>query len=335
MATLWHMDSVPMISVIIPVYNVEQYLPQCLDSVLGNSYRELEVICVDDGSTDGSGEIIDQYAREDARVRAYHKPNGGVSSARNLGLEKARGEWVCFIDSDDAVNYRFFELLIQAWKDDGERADVVICGRLWHGARELPDWHREIESKENIVQHLRWPDIRNNMMAWAFVWGKMYRRKIVENILFPLELKFSEDTYYNLYVLNSTPSFRLITSGDAEYLYRNRPQSAYSSLPKMLMMKSYEKLLDDSLEFHDRAGRAVSCEISIRHIFAMIISGEDVENVRTCRALMRRALKQWALSGFVSLGNAVAFHKFILYNFIPKLSRVGQVLHNAMARIRH
>lgn len=327
-------EIVPMISVIIPIYNVEQYLPQCLDSVLGNSYRELEVICVDDGSTDGSGKIIDQYARGDTRVRAYHKPNGGVSSARNLGLEKASGEWVCFIDSDDAVNYRFFELLIQAWKDDGERADVIICGRLWHEAGELLDWHREIKTSGSVVRHLRWSEIRNNMMAWAFVWGKLYRRKIVENIYYPLELKYSEDVYYNMYVLNSAPSLRLIVSDDAEYLYRKRQQSASHLLSTSLRTDAFAKLLGDSLKFHDRAGKSVCCELSTRYIFSEIYSGGAIERVRACRTLMRRALKQWALSGFVSLGSAVAFHKFILYYFFPKLSRFGQVVHNAMVRIK-
>lgn len=324
-----------MISVIIPVYNVEQYLSQCLDSILGNSYRELEVICVDDGSTDGSGRIIEQYAERDTRVRAYHKANGGVSSARNFGLEKAKGEWVSFIDSDDAVNYRFFEFLIQAWKDDGERADVVICGRLWHDVGEMPNWRQEIISRRNEVLNLQWDKIRNNMIAWAFVWGKLYRKKIVDNIYFPSELKFSEDTYYNLYVLNSTNPLRLIVSENAEYLYRNRPQSAYHSLSKRLMMKSYEKLLDDSQKFPNHEGRVVSCEISIRHIFPGILIGEDIENVKACRALMRRGLKQWASCGFISFGNAVAFHKFVLYYFMPKLSRIGQIVHNAINSFKH
>ncbi len=323
-------ERVLMISVIIPVYNVEHYLSQCLDSVLGNSYKELEVICVDDGSTDRSGRIIDQYALEDARVRAYHKANGGVSSARNLGLEKARGEWVCFIDSDDAVNHRFFEFLLQAWKNDGERANVVICNRLWHDIGELPDWRHEIKAKGNAIRHLRWNEIRNNMMAWAFVWGKLYNCEMVKNIYFPKELKFAEDTYYNLYVLNSSRSFRMIACDNAEYLYRSRPQSAYNTLSKRLMTKSYEKLINDSLQFQDRAGRAVSCEISIRHIFSMIVSEEDVKNAMVCRALMRRALKIWVLCGFVSLGNAIAFIKFVLYYCIPKFSRLGLVVHKAV-----
>ena len=323
-----------MISVIIPVYNVESYLSQCLDSVLGNSYKDLEVICVDDGSTDGSGRIIDQYAHADARVRAYHKANGGVASARNMGLEKARGEWICFIDSDDAVNFRFFEFLLQAWKNDGERANVVICNRLWHDVGELPDWCQEIKTKGNAIRHLRWNEIRNNMMAWAFVWGKLYKSEIVKNIHFPAELKFAEDTYYNMYVLNSARSFRMIACDDAEYLYRLRPQSAYYTLPKRLMRKSYEKLINDCRKFHDRAGRAASCEISIRHIFVMAVSGDDVKNAKVCRALMRRALKLWALCGFVSLGNVVAFNKFVLYYCIPKLSKLGHVVHKAMLRLK-
>jgi len=91
----------PLISVIVPVYNVQQYLRQCVDSIIGQTYSDLEIILVDDGSTDGSGRICDEYARQDARVSVIHKENGGLSSARNAGIELARGERVLFIDSDD------------------------------------------------------------------------------------------------------------------------------------------------------------------------------------------------------------------------------------------
>ena len=94
----------PLISVIIPVYNVEAYLPRCLDSVIQNTYRNLEIICVDDGSTDGSPEILRDYAQRDARITVITKENGGVSSARNAGLDRATGEFVAFIDSDDFVH---------------------------------------------------------------------------------------------------------------------------------------------------------------------------------------------------------------------------------------
>lgn len=93
----------PKISVIVPVYKAEQYLPQCIESILSQSYGDLELILVDDGSPDNSGAICDQYASKDIRVKVFHKENGGVSSARNLGIEKAQGEWITFVDADDAI----------------------------------------------------------------------------------------------------------------------------------------------------------------------------------------------------------------------------------------
>jgi glycosyltransferase involved in cell wall biosynthesis len=89
------------ISVIIPVYNTESYLRKCLDSIVNQTYRELEIIIIDDGSTDGSGEICDEYKMSDSRIRVFHTENRGLSCARNLGLDEAKGEWIGFVDSDD------------------------------------------------------------------------------------------------------------------------------------------------------------------------------------------------------------------------------------------
>ena len=94
----------PVISVIGPVYNVEPYLAQCINSILSQSFEDFEVLLVDDGSKDKSGAICDEYARKDSGVRVFHKENGGVSSARNLGLDNVRGEWIAFVDSDDWVD---------------------------------------------------------------------------------------------------------------------------------------------------------------------------------------------------------------------------------------
>ena len=96
--------SSPKISVIVPVYKVEEYLHRCIDSILSQSFTDFELILVDDGSPDNCGKICDEYAQKDSRVRVFHKPNGGVSSARNLGLDNANGEWIAFIDSDDYVD---------------------------------------------------------------------------------------------------------------------------------------------------------------------------------------------------------------------------------------
>ena len=108
----------PTVSIIVPVYNSKEFLPECLSSILCQHYSDIEVLLIDDGSTDGSGQLCDNYSAEDKRIRAIHKKNGGVSSARNIGLEKATGEWVMFLDSDDLLTEDAIENLMRDVNDD-------------------------------------------------------------------------------------------------------------------------------------------------------------------------------------------------------------------------
>ena len=103
------MNQAPKVSVIVPVYKAEKYLHRCVDSILAQTFIDFELLLVDDGSPDCSGDICDQYAAADPRVRVFHKPNGGVSSARNLGIEKANGEWLMFVDADGCFNIIRFD----------------------------------------------------------------------------------------------------------------------------------------------------------------------------------------------------------------------------------
>ena len=122
----------PQISVIVPVYNTEKYLHRCIDSILAQTFTDFELLLIDDGSTDNSGTICDEYATKDSRVRVFHKKNGGVSSARNLGVDNAKGEWVTFVDSDDCVPQNGSALLYEAisWTDCQYAAGVCqIDGR--------------------------------------------------------------------------------------------------------------------------------------------------------------------------------------------------------------
>lgn len=107
-------NDAPLVSVVIPVYNVSRYLPQCLDSVISQTYRNLEILIVDDGSTDDSGDICDRYANGDDRIRVFHTPNGGIASARNLALENVKGQYISFLDSDDWIERHAIETLLRA-----------------------------------------------------------------------------------------------------------------------------------------------------------------------------------------------------------------------------
>ena len=135
----------PNISIIVPVYNAEQWLERCIDSIVAQTYADWELLLIDDGSTDCSGAICDRYAASDPRIQAFHKPNGGVSSARNLGLDHAQGEWITFVDSDDYTypcwleNYDVghnaeFDLICQGFETDSDFTDYYgVVNKTRHG----------------------------------------------------------------------------------------------------------------------------------------------------------------------------------------------------------
>lgn len=180
-----------MLSVIVPVYNVEQYLPKCLDSILGQEYAPMEVLLVDDGSKDSSGRICDQYAQRDDRIRVIHKENGGLSSARNAGLDQARGEYLSFVDSDDFLEPDAYRTMIDLM--ERSEADLVCGGR----------YDVDVQTGEKRVGLC--PEKQESIPGWEFAgrifqwegcdsaaWDKLYRRKLFNSLRYPVG-KISED----------------------------------------------------------------------------------------------------------------------------------------------
>jgi len=174
----------PQISVIVPVYNVKPYLRQCLDSIIGQTYRNLEIIIVDDGSTDGCGDICDRYSAQDRRVTAYHTVNRGLSAARNHGLDhiSENSEFVLFVDSDDWIEKDTVQKLYRAI--DRYRADIAIC-RFFverRGKRSVSsslDRTVVLENKKILKFFITTPYISN------VAWGKLYRRALFSSIRYP------------------------------------------------------------------------------------------------------------------------------------------------------
>ena len=160
-----------MISVIVPVYNVELYLRKCLDSIVNQTYRDIEILVIDDGSIDGCGRICDEYAEKDGRIRVFHTENRGLSCARNLGLDNAHGEWIGFVDSDDWIEMDMYENAINGIGD----ADI-LCFQKTEGT------YSGLEALYMFI---------NNEIS-AFIWKKLYRKELFENISFP-DGRISED----------------------------------------------------------------------------------------------------------------------------------------------
>lgn len=185
------------ISIIVPVYNVEKYLRKCIESICSQQYDKLEILLVDDGSTDQSGRICDEYSEKDKRIRVIHKKNGGLSSARNVGIEAATGEFIAFVDSDDYISTGMYRKMIDKMNHD---VDMVVCATamVWDGTKKIQkigiNYAECICDREQTFRYL----LQTNLSAW----NKLYRREIFNKIRYPLN-KVSEDAYIIPYLIMS------------------------------------------------------------------------------------------------------------------------------------
>ncbi len=209
--------STPKISVIVPVYNVERYLPRCIDSILAQTFTDFELLLIDDGSKDSSGEICDEYASKDSRVRVFHKENGGVSSARNLGLDNARGEWIAFCDSDDWVKPEFLGTFI------GMAGDCDLLSQGFHSF----NWHnagdKDIAEATGLYQGDRFLPFLLQLQATnqlGFIWCKAFRRKVINGngIRFDTSIKLMEDLVFVLQYCECGNG--VSNSGSCHYQYK-------------------------------------------------------------------------------------------------------------------
>lgn len=176
-----------LISVIVPVYNVEKYLEKCVQSIINQTYENLEIILVDDGATDNSGKICDEFAKKDSRIKVIHKENGGLSDARNFGLDIATGKYISFIDSDDFVNKRLFEILHkEIIKND---YDIAFCDYFKFFENDNVD--EEISNSYKILEHTKYSilnlyyDIGHKHEKAVVAWGKLYKSKFFKDIRYP------------------------------------------------------------------------------------------------------------------------------------------------------
>ncbi len=242
-----------LISIIVPVYKVERYLPRCIESILRQTYTNFELILVDDGTPDRSGIICDIYAEKDSRIRVIHKENGGVSSARNVGIDTAHGEWLTFVDSDDWVSDDYLEVLTEPLNE--EKYDLTV-GRLeWRyltiGKRELPKL--EIDARKisddgilNIV----------DSMEFHGPCYKLFSRKIIvcNSIYFPLGIAVAEDTIFvNKYLKKCE---KICMTGKTIYCYNRLNELSVNASPRYFSERAIwdEEYINSYIEWIDAYG---------------------------------------------------------------------------------
>ena len=177
-----------LISVIIPVFNIENYIAKCIESVMDQSYSNLEIIIIDDGSTDGSSKICDEYSKKDGRIQVIHQKNVGLSGARNNGIKLSKGDYIAFLDGDDYIEKDMYELLYKNIKSNN--ADISICEYVFNDDNtKFKGKKHEINifNNQEAIRRLLYDEEIN-----SYAWNKLYSRKLFENIKYPLGKKFED-----------------------------------------------------------------------------------------------------------------------------------------------
>ncbi|WP_026885786.1 glycosyltransferase family 2 protein [Clostridium beijerinckii] len=228
-----------LISVIVPVYNVEKYLPQCIDSILNQTEKNLEIILVDDGSLDNSGKICDEFSKKDDRIVVIHKKNNGLSSARNAGLEIAKGNYIGFVDSDDWLDKSMYEILLKLLKENN--SDISCCDFLKTANSDgsIPHIDNEIINSYNNIESLN--NFYNDLYTQTVVaWNKLYKRELFKDISYPVgKIHEDEGTTYKLYYKAN------------KITYTNRPLYYYRITPNSITTSKFNKKRLDIIDVYD------------------------------------------------------------------------------------
>ncbi len=234
------MENKPLISIIIPVYNVEQFLPKCLDSILDQTYDNLEIICINDGSTDNSGKIIADYAACDSRIVNIQQENSGVSAARNRGIEVSKGDYISFVDSDDYIEPDFYQTLIS---DFDKGVDVVQCGVNVIKGGQITKQHVcndiIVQTKFQLLDNIR----------KCYIWNKLWRAELIkDNKLYFFPVNFCEDVLFTIEAIFYARKWKFINY--VGYNYRFNEKSLTNDTSRREKHKIFSHtILQESVSF--------------------------------------------------------------------------------------
>lgn len=240
-----------LISVIVPIYNVEKYLNKCIDSIISQTYKNLEIILIDDGSPDRCPQMCDEYSKKDNRIKVIHKENGGVSFARNIGLINSTGKYILFIDSDDYIDMDMIEFLVNNIQLN-DNYDMSACGYYLNN-NPIFEKNRECLTLTN-VEGAKYIAGKNHCKLRGFLWNKLFKREIINkfNIIFPTDIYFCEDAYFCQLYLKRCHS--IIYNCKPKYHYIERINSATHTLineKKLSVLDAYKGIMDCCKDYNN------------------------------------------------------------------------------------
>lgn len=238
----------PLISVIIPIYKVEEYLDECVSSIVAQSYHNLEIILVDDGSPDNCPLMCDEWAKRDSRIVVVHKSNGGLSSARNAGLEIAKGDYVSFIDSDDFLEKETYEVLLAALQRN-QQCDIASCMLTKYVDGAVSPYNKNwIPSGDRVVEYDKFAELCLSCAINFTVTSKIFKKNLVENVRFR-EGRTNEDTLFMFDLSKKIEKERvsMVEVPNHLYYYRMRSDSICNDTNNLLevqVLRNYQEILE-------------------------------------------------------------------------------------------
>ncbi len=251
-----------LISIIAPVFNVKDYLRECLDSILIQTYSDFELIVIDDGSTDESSDICDEYSAKDSRITVIHKKNGGLSEARNLGISKAKGDYICLVDSDDILAPTYLQVLYDTLKNS--EADIVACNYTTFTIKDniknnnAKDIHRKLVITEKSMEDEEFSAEYTVKLVTAF--NKIYKRSVFDTIRYPVG-KIHEDAYIYHRILHEVG--KIIYISDVLYYYRIRKNSITNSKFNPKELEDSMGAVIDRIDYYNELGMQQLVNVAI------------------------------------------------------------------------
>lgn len=311
----------PLISVIIPVYNMEPYLERCLDSVLNNTYRKLEVICIDDGSKDRSLEILRRYEAADPRVVVIAKENGGVSSARNAGLDRMTGEYVTFVDPDDFIHSQYVELLFRALLETETNIAICTFQKVEAGSVFQPE---EVIYSSNALQIISFASISREHRLRAYSGGRLIRSTLTEGIRFRRDLQYGEDTVFFEEICEADKTEKAAVLFLPLYYYYQRADSLNQTAGSTEQLKYIQAVIQKLLQQNGRDDLYLdqSIRVSLTSRYRYSYLHPDPRAVREYSKLLISLLGRVRKTSIYSLKEKLGIHFFILFPLSYRFYRI-------------
>lgn len=315
----------PIISIIVPVYNAEYYLHRCMDSILSQTFRNYEIILIDDGSTDGSGKICNEYAAADSRIIVIHQKNQGQSVARNSGIQRANGEWIHFVDSDDVIHPQMLELLYKAVKETS--ANMAVCRKVED--ESVPDSF--FEQKNTSVEVLTNEEttfldfLKDGQYYWT-IWAKLIKKSIVLKHPFAPGKYYEDNAVVCKWIYDSS---RIAVVPEMLYFYQINLNGTTKG---KFSMKYFDFLwaLEEQIRFYDSVGYAEMCECMLKQYFGSYEDRMDKTSLLDNNKEIKRRITKNAISVWKNYRNKYTSiqkdWKYILFTRYPFLLRLAQTI---------